>query len=180
MWLALIKQYWNVSVFKEEPKNTPYSLLLACIVSLVFFVLVVLQWMITDINQQLSIGSALLIAGLLVLSYLVYTWILLAIFRLQPRTIQTLTCLLAGHTVVHVVAFPMLLIMPLLFNVKNAPLIGSFVGIFYLIFTLMLAIWQFMVSVYVYKHALSATYLSATLAGFGLLAFNILTISFWR
>ncbi len=180
MWLALIKQYWNVSVFKQEPSTTPYSPLLLGIVCLVFFVLIVCQWLLSDINHQLTWGMALLIAGSLLMSYAVYTWMLLLMLRLQARFVQTLSCLLAGHTLVHVVAFPLLLMMPLLLGVESAALLGSFVGIVYLVLTLVLAIWQFMVSAYVYKHALGTPYFSAVLASFGLLAFNILIVSFWR
>lgn len=180
MWLALIKQYWNVSLFKQEPGDTPYSTLLLGIVCVVFFALIVCQWLISDINHQLTWGMALLVAASLVLSYVAYTWILLSMFRLKARFVQTLTCLLAGHTIVHFVAFPLLLILPLFMGAHNTVVVGSLIGIAYLILTLMLAVWQFMVSVYVYKQALSTAYFSAVLASFGLLAFNILTVSFWR
>ncbi len=180
MWLALIKQYWNVTLFREEPGNTPYSTLLLVIIGFAFFALIVMQWMMSDITHQLPFGSALLIAGTLACSYALYTWILLSLFKLKTRFVQTLTCLFAGHTAVHLVAFPLLLIMPLLLDVKSVGVVGSLVGMVYLVLTLMLAIWQFVVSTYVYKYALGAPYFSGVLAGFGLLAFNILTISLWR
>lgn len=179
MWLNLIKQYWNISLLREKPENTPYSPILSCVVVLVFLGLIVLQWMITDVNQKLEFGSAILIAGSLVLSYILYTWVLLLLFRLKSRFLQTLTCLLAGHTVVHLLAFPLLLIMPLLLGIQTKTILSSFIGILYLVFTLTLAIWQFSVSAYVYKHALAVSWLPAILASFGLLACNILTISFW-
>ena len=180
MWFALIKQYWNVSLLRQEPENTPYSTLLLSIAGVIFFALIVMQWMISDINHQLTLGVAVLIVSSLIFSYVVYTWILLSLCRLTVRFVQTMTCLLAGHTVVHLVAFPLLLIMPILLGVKSATLMDSIVGILYLILTLALAIWQFMVSTYIFKHALSAPWFSAVLASFGLLACNILTISFWR
>ena len=179
MWFALIKQYWNVSMLREKPENTPYSPILSCIVALVFFVLIVFQWMMTDVNKKLEFGTALLIAGSLVLSYMLYTWVLLLLFRLKSRFLQTLTCIFAGHTVVHLAAFPLLLIMPLLIGVQTTSIISSFIGILYLVFTLTLAIWQFMVSAFIYKQALMVSWLSAILASLGLLACNILTISFW-
>jgi len=37
-----------------------------------------------------------------------------------------------------------------------------------------------MVTVHIYKHALSIDYFPAVLASIGLLAFNILIVSFWR
>ncbi len=179
MWLALFRQYWGVSMFRQSPENTPYSPLLSGIVALAFLALIVLQWMMTDVSQQLTFATALLIAGSLVLSYVVYTWVLLLLYRLKARFVQTLTCLLAGHTVVHLVAFPLLLVMPVLLNAQTIPVLASLFGIVYLVLTLVLAIWQFMVSAYIYKYALSVNWLSAVLAGFGLLACNILTVSFW-
>lgn len=179
MWLALIKHYWNVSLLREKPENTPYSPLLSCIVGFIFLVLIVVQWMTTDVNQKLEFGSALLIAGSLILSYILYTWVLLVLFRLKSRVLQTLTCLFATHTIVHLAAFPLLLIMPLLLGVQATSIINSFIGIVYLVFTLMLAIWQFMVSAYIYKQALTVSWFPATLASLGLLACNILTISLW-
>ena len=179
MWFILIKQYWNISLLREKPENTPYSPFLSCIVSLVFFAVIILQWMITDISQKLTFGVSFLIAGSLILSYVLYTWVLLFLFRLPSHFLQTLTCLLAGHTVVHLIAFPLLLIMPLFLNEHISPIIGPFVGFLYLVLTLILAIWQFIVSAYIYKHALAVSWLAAILAGFGLLACNILTISFW-
>jgi len=179
MWFALIKQYWNVSLLREKPENTPHSLLLSCLVVFVFFVLIVLQWMITDLSRQLAVSAALLVAGSLVVSYLLYTWVLLRLFGLQSRFLQTLTCILAGHTAVHLVAFPLLFIMPLILKMPELTTFSPVIGVLYLALTLILAVWQFMISAYIFKHALTASWLAATLASLGLLACNILTISFW-
>ena len=136
--------------------------------------------MITDVNQQLAFGRVLLIAGSLLLSYVLFTWVLLSLFHLKTRLVQTLTCLFACHTLVHLIAFPLLLIMPVLLGMQSAEGMSAFLGLVYMIVTLFLAIWQFMVSVFIYKHALTTSSLSATLAGLGLLGMNILMISFWR
>ena len=69
MWLELIKQYWNVSLLREKPENTPHSLYLLAVVVFLFFCLIVLQWMMTDVSQQLTLGIAFLVAGSLVMSY---------------------------------------------------------------------------------------------------------------
>lgn len=50
----------------------------------------------------------------------------------------------------------------------------------YLFITLGLSIWQFVITAHIYKFALGTTPVKSVLAAFGLVAVNILTISFWR
>lgn len=179
MWARLLKQYWNVSLLRQNPGDTPYSLFLLAIMGAIFFILIVVQWNLTDIAHKLSLGNTLLIAASLVLSYSGYTWIVLAMYRFQARWVQAMTCLFAGHTIVHVMAWPLLLFVPLMSHFQGAKLLGALIGLIYLVLTLMLTVWQFMVSVYIYKQALEKDYVSGMLASLGLLACNILTISLW-
>lgn len=179
MWARLLKQYWNVCLLRQNPGDTPYSFVLLGITSTFFFILIIFQWMLTDLSHKLTLGNAMITAGSLVLSYIVYTWIVLSLYRLQARCVQTLTCLFAGHTVVHLLAWPLLLFAPLMSQLHASPLVGAMIGIIYLVLTLILTVWQFMVSVYIYKQALEKDYLSGIFASLGLLAFNILTISLW-
>lgn len=180
MWFRLIKQYWQVSLFKETPANTPYSPFLLGVTVLFFFLLVVVQWLIADVGALYALTSALLSAGTLVASYALYTLLLLALFGMANRTVQTLTCLLACHAIVHVFALPLLLMTPLLLGSTLAEPLALFISIVYLFLTLGLTVWQFMVTVYIYKHALEKDYLPAILAGLGLLACSILIVSLWR
>jgi len=180
MWAALIKRYWYVSTFKETPANTPYSSFLLGIIAFFFFLLMMLQWMISDTKHIYSVSTSLLGGIALLASYGLYTATLLMAFRLPRRIVQTLTCLFAGHTIVHLCAFPLLAIPPW-FAVKVSIQIWELIiGILYLILTLILTVWQFMITVHIYKHALMIDYFPAVLASFGLLACNILTVSFWR
>ncbi len=180
MWAALIKRYWQVSIFKETPANTPYSLLLLGLAALFFFLLIVLQWMIADVEQLFTLSTSLSAGSVLLASYGLYTLALLLAFRVSSRIVQTLTCLLVGHTIVHLFAFPLLLVTPWLAEANIVQPLALLVGIVYLILTLILTVWQFMVTVHIYKHALAIDYLPAVLASFGLLACNILIVSFWR
>lgn len=180
MWFALIKRYWRVSIFKETPDETPYSWFLLIMITLFYYALVMMQWMIAEVGQASPPRGSFLAVMLLILSYALYTYALLVVFRLKSRVIQTLSCLYAGHAIVHLFALPLLLSS---FGITSAGLsepVLRFVSIIYLVATLMLTVWQFMVSVHIYKHALGIDYLAAILASFGLLATNILTISFWR
>lgn len=180
MWIALIKRYWHVSIFKETPANTPYSLLLLGAIALFFFLLVVMQWMIADIEEIFTFNTSLLAAGALLASYGAYTFALLLLFRMSSRTVQTLTCLLAGHAIVHLFAFPLLLVAPWFAEAKIVQPLALLVAVVYLILTFVLTIWQFMITVHIYKHALGIDYFPAVLASFGLIACNILIVSFWR
>lgn len=180
MWSVLIKRYWQVSIFQETPANTPYSSVLLGFVTLVFYLLIVFQWMTADVEQLFTLGTSLLAGAVLLVSYGLYTVALLLAFGMSARIMQTLTCLLAGHTIVHLCAFPLLLITPWLVESTISQPLALVVGIVYLILTLVLTVWQFMVTVHIYKHALAADYFPAVLASFGLLASNILVVSFWR
>ena len=180
MWLALIKQYWHVSLFKESPANTPYSLLLLGLVTGVFFILVVLQWMMADIATHFTFSTALLAGSSLILSYGLFTFGLLSARHVSNRTVQSLTCLFAGHTLIHLVASPLLFIAPWLAEAKLAPELALLLGVMYLLFTIVLTLWQVMISTHIYKHALSIAYFPAVLASFGLIACNILMVSLWQ
>ncbi len=180
MWTALIKQYWQVSLLKETPENTPYSPALLIGIASVFFCLVAFQWVIVDVEKQFSLPITLLASLSLVASYALYSYALLSAFHLSNRIIQTLTCLLAGHTIIHLLAFPLLLTVSFLV-VGDIPHPAKIVvGSVYLLLTLFLTVWQFVLTAYIYKQALSTDYPRALLASVGLLAANILIVSFWR
>lgn len=181
MWAALIKRYWQVSILRETPDNTPYSKLLMGIITLFFFFLIILQWMIADVEQVFTSSSVSILAGAsLLASYAVYTFLLLLAFRVSNRFVQTFTSLLASHAIVHLFAFPLLLVTPWLLEANAIQPLALMVGIVYLILTLVLTIWQFMVTVHIYKHALMIEYMPAVLASIGLIACNILVVSLWR
>ena len=180
MLLALIKRYWQVSIFKDTPANTPYSMLLLISIAIFFYFIIVMQWMIADVEELFTLTTSMLAAASLLISYGIYTFFLLFAGRLSNRTIQTLTCILAGHTIVHLFAFPLLLVAPWLAEADAIHPVALLVGVTYLILTLVLTVWQFMITVHIYKHALGINYFPAVLASFGLMACNILIVSFWR
>ena len=180
MWLALIKRYWQVSTFKLTPAETPYSHLLLGITAFIFFLLIIFQWIITDVLHQYTFMNALLTGLSLIASYVIYTFALLGAFHRRHRSVQTLTCLFACHTIVHLFAFPLLLVMPLLLDLKSIEPLALLIGVVYLLLTLILTVWQFIVTTFIYKQALAIDNFPATLASVGLLGCNILTVSFWR
>ncbi|MCP0914295.1 MULTISPECIES: hypothetical protein [Legionella] len=180
MWAALIQEYWQVSTFKRSPADTPYSPLLLGIMMIFFLLILIVQWRLIIVEKKLTLSMAFLAGTSLIFSYIFFTSILLALFRLGSRTVQTLTSLFAGHTIVHLFAFPLLLLGPILVNQALPQPLILLMGIVYLLSTLLLTFWQFSISAYVYKHALMVDYFPAVLASIGLLAVNILVMSFWR
>ena len=85
-----------------------------------------------------------------------------------------------SHLVVHFFAFPLLLMTPILVGSDMDKTLVLLIAIVYLILTLSLTVWQFLVTAHIYKYALDLDYFAAVLASFGLLACNILTVSFWQ
>lgn len=179
MWAYLLKRYWQVSTFKESPANTPYSPLLLIVIALAFLGLMVIQWTWANIALRFSVLTAVFAAFTLVLSYAMYTRLLLTALKVASRFTQTLTCLFAGHFIIHLFALP-LIFMPTISNQQAVTPYIMLIGIIHLLAILLLSSWQFMLTAFIYKEALSLPYFPAILASVGLLATNILTISFWR
>jgi hypothetical protein len=180
MWEALLKRYWQVTILRESPENTPYSSLLLLIASLLFFVLIVVQWHFADMKQEYELATLFLAGVTLLCSYFVYTYFLLKIHHKAHRVLQTLTTLLVSQVIIRCFAFPLLIFAPTLAHAEMNQAILFVIGILYLILTLLLTAWQFLVIIHIYKHALEVDYITAVLASFGLFACNILTLSFWQ
>lgn len=180
MWEALFKRYWLVTILKESPANTPYSPVIMVFAAFWFFMVIIFQWYLADIKQQFTFANSILAALTLLCSYFIYTFLILKINRKVNRALQTLTCLLVSHTIIHFFAFPLLLAAPLLAKANLAQAVLVSIGMVYILLTLSLTLWQFIVTIYIYKKSLDLDSLAATLAGFGLLACNFLTVSFWH
>ncbi|OCH98858.1 hypothetical protein A8135_08830 [Legionella jamestowniensis] len=180
MWEAILKRYWLVATFKESPANTPYSVPLLVFIAFLFSTLIILQWYMADIKQQFELLSAIAAGVCLILVYFIFTFVLLKVNDKVSRLIQSLTSLLASHLIVHIFALPLLIVAPALAAAKVSHGLALILGLIYLVLTLVLTVWQFLVTVHVYKLTLEVDNLTAVLASFGLLACNILTVSFWR
>jgi hypothetical protein len=179
MWLSLIKLYWQIAVFKQSPSATPHSPLLLGITGIFFCGLIACQWLISDMDERMTVSLAFLVAGALGVSYFLYTSVLLQLFHRSNRTLQTVTSLFATHAIIHLFTMPLLILTPLMIESGTIQVLAPFVGVLYLALTLFLTIWQLTVTAYLYKHALSIDAIPAFLASLGLLACNILIVSFW-
>ncbi|QRN04319.1 hypothetical protein GH742_10750 [Legionella sp. MW5194] len=180
MWLAILKKYWRVTTFRETPANTPYSLLILLLAILIYFLIVTLQWELMDLKNQFPLSDTMLAAILLVVSYYAYTALLLAATRKSNRILQTLTSLLVCHLIILMVGFIIVFLTPMLAKADMTQVGMRLLVMIYLLKVLVLTLWQFSVAAHIYRQALNSDYLTAILASFGLLAANILTMSFLR
>lgn len=172
--------YWNVTRLKESPENTPYSLALFVMSILLFTLIMLIQWSFSRSNSSHDLLLVFSMGLSLVFSFIIYTGVILYFKGFGSRFVQTITSLLYAHSIVHLLAFPLFIIDPHLnhSNLKNP--IFLIIGVFYLFITLALSVWQFVITAHIYKYALNTTPLQSVFAAFGLIAVNILTLSFWR
>jgi hypothetical protein len=146
-----------------------------------FYLVVVTQWSMVEAKVPLTLTKILSAGLLLIFSYSFYTFITLTIRNLQSRFVQTLTCLFATHTIIHIFAYPLLAVTPLLIDGEAIPQAFDFIFMFvYLLLTIIVTVWQLMVTVHIYKAALKVDNLPAILATIGLFAANILIVSIIR
>lgn len=180
MFKTLCLIYWKLVKFQEVPENTPYSHFLMGISMILLISILIIQWSLSDFDFSNDLLITGFIAISLVLSFIIYTFAILYFRGLTPRLVQTVTCLCSAHFIIHLLACPLFLVDPFLIhtNIKN-PLI-LFLAVIYLFVTLGLSVWQFVITAYVYKYAMNITSVQSVLAAFGLIAVNVLTVSFWR
>lgn len=180
MVTLLFSYYWRVSLLKDSPENTPYSIILMWISAVLLAVIMVIQWVFSDVVFGDDISITVMCAISLILSFFIYTYALLFVTGYAARFVQTITCLFVIHAIIHILASPLLLLDPYLSqaNLKNPLLL--FIGVIYLFVTLGLSVWQFVIAAHIFKYALNTTAIQSVLAAFGLIAVNILTVSLWR
>lgn len=172
--------YWEICLLKRSPENTPYSRVMLFLSTLSLVMVLIVQWQVSDIFFAVDFWKCVLAAISLIASYILFTFFVLFVKGLAQRVIQTLTSLFCTRIILHILAAPLLLIDPYLSqaNLKNPLLL--FIGVIYLFITLGLSVWQFVITAHIYKFALSTSAIQSVLAAFGVLAVNILTVSFWR
>ncbi len=176
-----LKAYWTLCLFKNSPENTPYSLSLTFALGLLFYFVMISQWLM--VKGEVPLGfKQMVMAGLsLAMTYAAYTFVILKVYRLQFRFLQTLASLFATHAWVHICAYPLLLLTPFLGEQNALPgLLGLFMMLIYLTVTLGLTGWQLVITVYIYKKALEVDNILAIFVTMGLFALNILVVSLLR
>ncbi|RUR10534.1 hypothetical protein [Legionella sp. km772] len=176
----LLSSYWNICLLRESPENSPYSIELLFLGVFLFVSVMSLQWSFSDFNFSNNLLLVIIASFCLVFSFIFYTFILLFLKKLKARSVQTATSLLYVHSIIHILALPLFILDPYLTHVNLKNPIFLLIGVLYLFVTLGLSIWQFIVTAHIYKFALNSTPIQSVLAAFGLVAVNVLTLSFWR
>ena len=176
MLLLIFDQYWDICLLKESPENTPYSISRMILSGFLLVLLMMIEWSFTYSNSEDLVNNAFT-SICLVLSYVIYTYLVLYFKGLTPRLVQTVTSLYFINIIIHVLVAPLLLLAPYLSLIHLRNPLFLFLGIAYLFLSLGLSVWQFVISAHIYKFALNITAIQSVLAAFGLIAANILTIS---
>ncbi|KGP63875.1 membrane protein [Legionella norrlandica] len=176
----LFSYYWRLSLLKETPENSPYSISLLVLAAILFVIILIIQWSLAELDFSHDWLLSLMMAVSLNLSFILYTYWILRFRNFTARFVQTVTCLFIVYIIIHVLATPLFLIDPYLSAVSIKKPIFLLIAMIYLFITLGLSIWQFIITAHIYRFALDTTPVKSVLAAFGLVAVNILTISFWR
>ncbi|CAM2986030.1 hypothetical protein [Legionella worsleiensis] len=180
MLASLFLVYWNLVRFRVTPDQTPYSHFLMAISMLFLILVMILQWSFSALEFSDDLLMTALIAMSLVLSFVLYTLAILYFRGLGARWVQTVTCLCSAHAIIHLLAFPLFVFDPYLVQTTLKNPLVLFFAVIYLFVTLGLSLWQFVLTAFIYKSALNSTQVQSVLAAFGLIAVNVLTVSFWR
>lgn len=176
----LISCYWRIALLKDSPEHTPYSLFLLLLSGLLLLLIMTAQWVIASFDFSNDLLLELAASASLILSFVLYTAVVLWLKKLSIRFTKTATSLFVTHIFIHLFALPLFILDPYLTNAHLKNPIFSFIAVIYLFITLGLSVWQFVITAHIYKHALSTTPIQSVLAAFGLVAVNVLTISLWR
>jgi hypothetical protein len=177
MLKTLATNYWELCRLKRSPADTPYSVLLLLVFSCLYFILLQYQWHIYDI-PQLKINRPLQTGILILISYILYVWIVLKCIGKSNRFIQTATSLMAVHAIMHIFLIALLMLLPAVLpdtpmnEVEQLGTVNLFFLIFFGVISLAITIWQFVVIIYVLKKAMDSDQVTAVLVTFGLLIFS--------
>lgn len=175
----LLTLYWRITLCKESPENTPYSAVLCTFSILLFMLIITIQWRIFGVDFSNDLLWIVLASCSLALSFVFYTMLVLYVKKLMPRLVQTVTSLLMAHSFIHLLGMPLFFMDPYFMHLKEQDFFSLVIALCYLCVTLGLSVWQFVLTTHIYKNALNSTTIQAMLIAFGLIAMNILTLSFW-
>lgn len=174
MWQQIIQHYWRVTIMRDTPANTPYSPLMLAVASLLFLLIVGVQRALAVKGADLANSLA---GGVLILfSYYLYTYVVLYISAKKNRFLQTLSCLLFSYLIIHLLAFPLIMITQFLVGQENS-LIAVYVLMILFLCALILAVWQFLVTASIFRHALDLSFFQGIMVCLGLVGFSIIILS---
>jgi len=176
----LLIYFWQLCLCKQVPENCPYSPTLMGLSGMFLMLIFVVQWWIASFEQSHDLLYIAAMALSVVVSYIIYTYTVLVFRNMKNRLVQTVTCLFSTHLIIHLLAMPLILSAPYLSQNNLKSLFLLLLAIIYLFFTLVFSVWQFIITAHIYRYAIDGTSIQSVLTAFGLIAINILTLSFWR
>jgi len=168
----IFNRYWHICLLQESPENTPYSITRFFMSGLVLVFILVFEWSFSYYNTA-DLGTS----GLL-LSYFFYSYALLFLKNHVARLVQTVTALYYTSIIIHLFVVPLLYVAPYLSNSHIMSPMLLLIAIIYLCFSIGLSIWQLIIVAHIYKNALNVSAVQSAMAAIGLMAVNILTLSF--
>lgn len=177
MFHLIFDRYWDICLLKESPENTPYSISRMVLSGFFLVLLIMIEWNVTSLKSSNDMVNSVLISFFLIVSDVIYTYLVLSFKGLTARLVQVVTSLFFINIIIHILVVPLLLIAPYLSQIHLRGPLFLFLGIIYLLLSLGLSIWQFVITANIYKFALNVTMIQAVLTAFGLVAVNILTVS---
>lgn len=169
--------YWDICLLKESPENTPYSITRIFLSGILLALIMVVEWNFSYFISTTDPGSTLFIATGLIISYVLYTYMVLFLKGFASRLVQTVTTLFCTSIIIHIMVVPLLFISPYLSQIHAKNPVLLFLGVLYLFLSIGLSVWQFVITAHIYKYALNTTAIQSVLVAFGLIAVNILTVS---
>ena len=172
--------YWHICRLKTSPEHTPHSWLIMLLGLVLLALVLTVQWHFSELSFSTHLSLCFLVGMNLIIAFIIYTYAILLMRRLDKRFVQTITCLLFAYSIIHVLALPLFIFDDYLVDVNLRNPVFLFIGVIYLFITIGMSIWQFVVTAHIYKYALDASPIQSVLAAFGLVAVTILTLSFWR
>ncbi|KTD60663.1 hypothetical protein Lsan_1954 [Legionella santicrucis] len=173
----IFDRYWDICLLKESPENTPYSISRMVLSGFFLALLIMIEWSVTSFKSSNGMVNSALISFCLIISDVIYTYLVLSFKGLAARLVQVVTSLFFINIIIHILVIPLLLIAPYLSQIHLRNPLFLFLGIIYLFLSLGLSVWQFVITANIYKFALNLTMIQAVLTTFGLVAVNILTVS---
>lgn len=175
--VAVLKTYWQLCFFKRGPQDTPHSRVMTVIACCLLIMLLLTQLFIIDVNHKISFDIAFIRALLLIFGISLYTFLILQLVKHRNRVIQTINSLLFAQIIVHVIAFPLLLITPE-FTLDQTVLVSDkLLAMVYFLILIFLNVWHLMINAHIFMQALSKTFGVGLLVSFGLLAFVLLVVN---
>lgn len=173
----IFDRYWQICLLRESPENTPYSIIRLFVSGLILVLILVLEWSFSHYNNA-DLGTNIILASGLLFSYFFYSYAILFLKNHVPRLVQTVTALYYTSIIIHLFVAPLVYVAPYLSQAHLMSPLLLIIAITYLCVSLGLSIWQFIIVAHIYKNALNVSGVQSAMAAIGLMAVNILTLSF--